>query len=248
MFLGARASRPPLGFGIHFLTAFSGQGRTRRPRSQRFFGQRKSLHLKRVRPVRVSQHRRSYAGFSGNGFDPGQSNLHPLGLRSRWYEEFSLHFAWWSCLNSQQHFLDWRFGWMRLQLQLQQFEKGFTVLDWDRQLQRDAVEGIGIGFHWSDSCGSGVSSFPRKRESSLVRRNWIPAFAGMTNKTWAGTSSSVGAPRGLSAGYGLSCIRKQSAGLRQQFDRFQYLRVSFQKNLLCLFKADPRKYVLVLEP
>ena len=25
--------------------------------------------------------------------------------------------------------------------------EGFTVLDWDRQLQRDAMERIGIGFH-----------------------------------------------------------------------------------------------------
>ena len=35
---------------------------------------------------------------------------------------------------------------------------------------------------------------------------------------------------------------------RQQFDRFQNLRISFQKNLLRLFKANPRQYVLILEP
>jgi hypothetical protein len=65
---------------------------------------------------------------------------------------------------------------MRLQLQLQQLEKGFTVLDWDRQLQRDAVKGIGIGFHWSDSCG--VVS----RELEELQRTFefvIPAKAGI---------------------------------------------------------------------
>src|SRR5262245_24810500 len=58
MFL--KASRLLLGFGIHFLTAFSSLRRTRRLRSQRFFRQRESLYLKRVRSVRVSQHRYSH--------------------------------------------------------------------------------------------------------------------------------------------------------------------------------------------
>ena len=65
---------------------------------------------------------------------------------------------------------------MRLQLQVQQLEKGFTVLDWNRQLQRDAMEGIGIGFHWSDSCG--VVS----RELEELQRTFefvIPAKAGI---------------------------------------------------------------------
>jgi len=80
---------------------------------------------------------------------------------------------------------------------LQQFEKGFTVLDWDRQLQRDAVGGIEIGVHWSDSCGSG---FRHSRESG----NPVPSgeigfrFRGNDeDRHEAGTSFQLARPGGF---------------------------------------------------
>ena len=76
----------------------------------------------------------------------------------------------------------------------------------------------------------GGSSLPRKRIQSLLmgldsRPGLLSArvtFFRGDDKNMGGTSS-IGACRGLSAGYGLSSIRKQNPGLWQQFYRFHNL-------------------------